>query len=210
MINISINGVKYQCPSNWEEVTVRQYIRIIKEWEPEKDIADRDYFLLFSILTNTDFATYKDTTENDVNLIQCVGWIITNPLILSKDLPKVFEYKGKLITIPKEPGELSIGQNIHLRRDYIDKSKFIEENLSMSCAIYLQPEIESTKTGPARFNLKSARDIAREIDQMPICKVYPIGFFFCKRALLFGLKAENSWLQILSSPRQMLKRILHD
>lgn len=203
MTPIRINDKPYECPSCWEELKTRQYVRILKEWEPEKDIADRDYFKLLSILTDSNYATMDPTIENQVTLTNLLGWVITQPFKLKQELPKVLRIGDKVIDIPRDPSELSIGQNIHLRRDFIDKSTILEENMSIATAIYLQPMIDNSK-----FNLSRAKEIAKEVDEMPIYMIYPVGFFLLIRASKFGLPPKRNWLQVPISQARKLSRLL--
>lgn len=201
-INTRVNGevitIKGRIPSCWEEMTVAQYIRLLKEWEDGTDIADRDYFKLLNILTDGKFTGFEDTVENHVSLTNILGWVIAQPFEFAEDLPKVIVINGKVVDIPRHPRELSIGQNIHLRRDYIEKTTKLGENIAIATAIYLQPIIDKSL-----FSLKRAVEICKEIEQMPINLIYPIGFFLLGNAMQFGQKPEKSWLL----PRVSLKEL---
>jgi hypothetical protein len=203
MIAVKLNGEKFHCPSSWQEITVRQYIRVVKEWDRDKDIADRSYFKLFNILTDGAYTKYENTSENDITILDCVGWVITQEFAFDKKLPKVLDICGKAIDIPQHPAELSIGQNIHLRRDYIEKSEIIDENIAIATAIYLQPLIDNS-----RFNINRAIALSKEIEKMPVCLIYPIGFFLLRRAMKFGMPSASLWSRIKTSLRQKLKRML--
>ena len=205
MTTVKLNGKQYKIPSTWQEVTVRQYVRILKEWEPEKDIADRDYFILLKIITNERFAGMENTLENQVTLTSLLGWVVTEPFKFSETLPKVLQIGDRAYNIPEDPRDLSIGQNIHLRRDYIDKAKILEENISMATAIYLQPTIDNSL-----FQMKRAVEISKQIDEMPISLIYPIGFFLLKRALGFGLRPVSFWQALKISLEKILKKTLHE
>jgi len=205
MTPVKINGRTHGCASSYEETKTRQYVRIVKEWDQDKDIADRDYFKLQNILMDTAYVRNDNDVVNDITIMDCVGWIITQPFEFNKELPKVLEIGGKTIMIPRDPASLSIGQNIHLRRDYLDKSTCLEENMSIATAIYLQPIIDGGK-----FSMSRARDLAKEIDEMSISLIYPIGFFLLNRAMTFGLPSESLWSRILSSPSRMFARMLRD
>lgn len=205
MTNIKLNGASYKIPSTWQEVKVRQYIRILKEWEPEKDIADRDYFILLKILTDGNFTGMDNTLENQVTLTNILGWVVTEPFKFSEKLPKVLDICGQLVPIPEDPRDLSIGQNIHLRRDYIEKATILEENIAIATAIYLQPTIDKSL-----FKLNRAQEIAKEIEEMPVSLIYPIGFFLLKRALGFGLKPVSLWQAVKISLAKMLRKTLPD
>lgn len=183
MVKLKLNGEPVLCPSCYEEIKTRHYVRILKEWDQTVDIADRDYFQLFQILTDTAFSDFSRTVENEITFHNAISWILTQDFKFSQILPKVLWYKDKAIDIPQEPGELSIGQNIHLRRDYIDKSKVLEENISIAAAIYLQPRVDN-----GQFSMKRAIEIAKDFDEMPAYLIYPIGFFLLRRAMTFGLR----------------------
>lgn len=183
MVTLKLNGEPYSCPSCYEEIKTRQVVRLVKEVDQTLDIADQDHIKIFCILTDSPFTSLERTVENEITFQNAIGWYFYQDFKLSTILPKVLVFKGHTIPIPQEIGELSIGQNIHLRRDYIDKSKILEENLSIAAAIYLQPAIDK-----AQFSIKRAIEIAKEFDEMPAYLIYPIGFFFLKRALKFGPK----------------------
>lgn len=201
MVGVKLNGTRFECPASWMEITTGQYIRVIKEWDRDKDIADRDYFKLFNILTNGKFTGFENTTENDVTILSCVGWVITEEFQFDKRLPKVLDIAGKIIDIPRDPTELSIGQNIHLRRDFIDKSELLEENIAIATAIFLQPLIDGKK-----FHVERAKELAKEIEKMPAYLIYPIGFFLLQRALNFGRNSGSLWSRTKTNLAQMLKR----
>lgn len=201
MVAVKLNGTRFDCPSSWMEITTGQYIKVVKEWDRDKDIADRDYFKLFNILTDGKFTGHQNTTENDITILSCVGWVITEDFMFDKKLPKVLDIAGKVIDIPKHPGELSIGQNIHLRRDFMDKSELLEENIAIATAIFLQPLIDGKK-----FHVERAKELAKDIEKMPAYLIYPIGFFLLKRVQSFGMPSVRIWSQIKTNLRQMLKR----
>jgi hypothetical protein len=190
MTTIRLNGKKYFIPSCWEEVTVLQYVQIIRDWEPEKDVADRDFFLLLQILAGVRFKTMQANMENQVTLTNALAWVVAQPFQFSETLPKALFIRGKSVSIPRDPEELSIGQNIHLRR-IIDKSNFVQENIAIATAIYLQPILEEK-----RFHVEQAQALAKELEQMPIHVIYPIGFFLLRRAERFGKMPMGYWHQI--------------
>lgn len=203
MTSVLLNDKPYKHASCYEELKVRHYVRMLKEWGSDgSDIADRDYFQLLGILTDSNFSAMEQTLENQVTLTSLLGWVITQPFKFNSELPKALELCGKKVTIPQDPRELSIGQNIHLRRDFIDKSTILEENISIATAIYLQPIIDNSL-----FNIARAKEIAKEIDEMPISVIYPIGFFLLERALKFGQKPEKTWPVLKISLKETLRNL---
>lgn len=202
MTSILLNGNKIKIPSCWEEVTVSQYIKMITEWEPEKDIADRDYFELLNILTDKKYK-YERNSEMEVTLIDLVGWVVLQPFEFSKELPKVFKYEDKIVDVPRETRELSIGQNIHLRRE-MEKNKVLEASIPIAIGIYLQPLIDKTK-----FDIARAKEIAEVIKSKPIYLMHPIGFFLLRRVLKAGTGLEKIWNRMSFSLRKILNGRRH-
>jgi len=200
MTSVLFNGKKHLVPSCWEEVTVKQYVSILKDWEPELDIADRDYFKLLNILTDNKYH-YDRSVENEVTLISLIGWVIFQPAEFREaSIPLVLNYKGKLVDVPREIKDLSIGQNIHLRRE-IDKTRIIEENIAIATAIFLQPKIDEGK-----FDLTRAKEVSKEIEQMPITLIFPIGFFLLSHVLMPGRNSVPIWKRVSFSLKRILRR----
>lgn len=203
MVRLKLNGESYNCPSCYEEIKTRHYIPFQTVCRKSEDVADLDFFALFNVLTDAKFTDFEHTIENEIALNNVLAWVITQDFKFTQILPKVLVYKTQTIPIPQEIGEMSIGQNIHLRRDYIDKSNILEENLSIAAAIYLQPTIDGKQ-----FSMKRAIDIAKDFDEMPAYLIYPIGFFLLRRALTFGLRPAKTSPPRRISPSVMLSQML--
>lgn len=202
MIAVRINGKRHFCPSSWHEVTVKQFVQIATEWEPEKDIADRDYYGLLNILTGNNFTSIRKEIELNVTLINLVGWVIASPFQFDKEPPKALKFGKKLIPVPQDISEVSIGQMIHLRRDFVDQSKYLEQNISIATAILLQPAIDGKP-----FDLSRAKQIAKEIDTMAVTLIHPIGFFLLRHAAAFGTMPLKTWPRIRNNLRRTLKKM---
>jgi len=188
---ISLNGERKEIPSCFEELTTKQYERIISEWGIEKPLVERDFFKLFQIFCDTDFTDFHATSENEVTIWNAVRWFVESEFQFSEELPKVLQVThngiSKTITIPKRIEALSIGQNIHLKQ-LLTKSKYLEEQLSASVAIYLQPLYDEKK-----FDYDRAMELKESIEQMPAYLIRPIGFFLLKSALPRGTNTVNRW-----------------
>jgi len=195
-----INGQRYLIPECWEEVTVSQYLRMLTQWEPEKDIADRDYVKLLNIFTEGKFQ-HTDDIGNTMNLVRLLGWVAFQPFQFKSDLPKVLHLAGKSVLIPREPSELSIGQNIHLRRA-IGQSSIVEQSIAIATAIYLQPVVDGGK-----FNMSRARELEKEILEMPVYQIYPVGFFLLTRVASYGQTSSGLWHRVKTNLGTILKRM---
>jgi len=202
MISYKVNGNKIRVPGCKEEVSTAVYQRIFKDWadqlqilEPEK----RDYFRLFCIFANIEAKGFDLPIEKQLTLEGAIQWYIEDPFILSKELPKVLSVGKKIMMIPSNIGALGIGQNIFMRQQ-IEKSKYLEENISIAVATYLQPSFYGCK-----FDSDKVMELDKLIQELPIHLTYPIGFFLANRAEKCGPTHEKGLRQILSSLTRSLK-----
>jgi hypothetical protein len=200
MTSVLFNGKKNLVQNSWDEVKTRIYISIVRDWEPDVDIADRDYFKLLNILTDNKHK-YDQSVENHITLIDLIGWIIFQPAPFKEaPLPKVLQFKDAIIDIPQNIRELSIGQAIHMRRE-IERLKILDACIPMAIGIYLQPLIDKGK-----LNLSRAKEIAQEVEEMPITLTYPIGFFLLRLAMRLGPNTPGIWHRVSSNLKRILRR----
>jgi len=211
-----VNGKRLNCPTHWHELKTRHYQRIIKEWDTDKDIADRDYFKLFNILTDSKFDAFEDTIENQVKIETSVAWIVLEEFRFSKQVPEYLEVNGRRAHIEKNLRTLSIGANIKARQALDsgfllvdDKGKLVNcDCYSMLVAIYLQPELMPTDKGG--FNWANAQKLEKIISEMPITEIYPIGFFLLNHVYKYGQKRGRGWKQILTNLGNKIRKTLQD
>lgn len=201
MISLKINGTKVECPGCYEELTTGTFQRVFREWDMENPLAKRDSFKLFSILTGTSFAGMQPSVENEATIWNAVGWFVTEPFRFSAQLPKVLQIGDKIISVPRKVAVLSYGQNVMLRQA-IDKSKFMEENISIAVAICLQPLYDGGK-----FDYDRALEIEKLILDMPIYLTHPVGFFLLQTVEKDGRKHQRGLQRRKVSLKQTLKRM---
>lgn len=201
MVALKLNGKPTDCPTSYDELTAGTFQRVFKEWDLDKELHERDYFKLFSILTNSSFVSVDQSEENETAIWELTRWVIESPILLT-DLPENVFIVGKTIEIPPHVGHLSIGQNIILKQ-LIEKSRTLEENICIATAIYLQPFVTGSK-----FDYKQAKELNVLVEQMPAKDIYPIGFFLLSRAMNDGRKHTSNLRLILTSLRKILRRVL--
>lgn len=204
---LKLNGKRYEIPSGWfdKSFTVAKYQRLFAEWDVDKPVAERDYFKLFCILSCTEFSKFHQTTENEFLIGREIKWFIESNFNLyyqspfDDKPPKTFTFRGVEYKV-EHPGELPIGRNIHLK-DECKGIRYADQKIAIAIAIFLQPLITNSK-----FNIEEAREIAKEIEQLPAHEVRPLGFFLLNRAYDYGLTWRKSWLLILINLRESLSR----
>lgn len=203
MVSWKINCNKVLIPGCYEELSTGLFQRIVKQWDgfKEPDPAKRDYFRLFCIMVGMDFKSSELSSGVKVSMENAIDWFAFQPYKFPTELPKVLKLGKQIIAIPRNIGELGIGQNIFLRQ-IIDKSETLEECISMAVATYLQPIYDNGKFDTARVE-----QLEKEIAEMPIHLTHPIGFFLLKRAARSGWKPGSVWRRILHNLKQSLKRM---
>jgi hypothetical protein len=207
---VTLNGKRYDIPGCYEELKVKHYRQILN-WETDKPIHERNFFKLFCILSETQFTEFKASAENEQTIWNCVRWIIEQPFQFSNDVPKVLQIGDKIVSIPKNLGSLSIGQNIIMRqilesaKAYMDKDGKVYDYdcYDKAVAIYLQPLVDESK-----FDWDKAQELAKVIDEMPIYLIRPIGFFLLGRAIEDGKRQTRNLRQTQSSRILNLKGML--
>jgi hypothetical protein len=194
--------VTLSIPESWNEISVEQYQRIVKEWD------GYDWIKLFSILSGLEVNDISTSTDGklETTLYRCIQFVFEKSELENIPMPKKLELRTiwfkdsplvyDSVTIPENLGRLSIGQAIQARK-LLEESKDIRECISSVTAIYLQPLIDK---GP--FDMLRAIEIEQVILKMYISKIYPIGFFFLNQLSESGRKHESVWSRIRSWVRR--------
>lgn len=198
-----LNGERFEHAHCWGVLKTKHFCRIYAEWEdPKVLVEDRDYFKLFSILTDTDFKAFNSTARNEVTIWNCVKWVVEQPTGYEITVPKVLKIDGKFVDIPERPELLSIGQNVQLLSK-IQKMKDLNEGISIATAIFLQPLYDNDK-----FDMKKAMALKDKIDEMPAAVIWPIGFFLLKNINQSGPHGSKIWSRIKDSLTFRLGKML--
>lgn len=172
---------KLSVPDCWDEVTVDQYQRIIKEWD------GTDWIKLFSILSGLEVNDIKSSTDYrlETALYQCIQFVFAKYELDELTLPEEITLRPlwyskdhlvcDVVQIPKKLGRMTIGQTMQARK-LLEDTRDIREAISSVTAIYFQPLIDRTE-----FDMIRAIELEQVIAKMSITKIYPVGFFLLRR-----------------------------
>jgi hypothetical protein len=167
-----------ECSSSWDTTSTDQFQKLATEWDGE------DLIKLFSILSGKEYKAIENTQDSilEAGLLKATSFVYEHPMnFKDSKMPHWIEIKGKNVRIPVRLGDLTIGQNIHVRQA-LDKSKKYEELISFVCAIYLQPHYDGQK----EFDFHRAMEIEQDILKLPITQTYPIAAFFLRKLTKYG------------------------
>lgn len=173
---LKVNGETKSCPMCWESDAATTDI-----FQRLKTIPSDQLNLLraFSVLIGQDYTDVANSRDKllEAAMYQCASFVLTQDEYFRHiEPPKVIKLRDKNILIPRDMGELTIEQNMHIRKAMYKPGTALETLISFAMAVYLQPLVDEKP-----FNLKAARELEKEILSMPISKTFPIGFFFLSK-----------------------------
>ena len=201
MVRITLNGKFYQCKTRRSELTCGELEKIHADWDIHNHPADRDYARLVCILCGAEYFAEQNLTPAAQEAI----WLAVKDIIgelfdFSNEVPKALTIDGKEIDLQKEVRRHSVGANIVLRQA-MDQTKYLQQSLSLACAVYLQPAFD----GVEKFSLTSALKLQQKIKAMPAEEVYGTGFFILRRAERSGLSFGHVFCLTLNNLRLKLR-----
>lgn len=187
-------------PDCWEVTSTRLYQNVIRKWEPEVKLLDRDPGKLLSILSGIDTPFSIVNLSTDSDLWKAMRFVYEQPTWFDAlPLPNFFIFEGRKYKVPMRIKELSIGQNLMMKqamqsekansRGEIDLRPLV----SKAIAIYMQPIIDG--------KLKTSRvaEIEEQVLEMPITATYSLGFFLLNRLKNSGWRLPSYWSRLMIS-----------
>lgn len=201
MVVLRVNGIRTECPTCWADVVTSIFLKIRKEWEPEKPILERNRVKLFATLTGTNYEAVEKSEDYalEAAIYSATDFVYTEVIdFQTLPVPKSIDLSGVTIDIPKNLGSLSIGQNLHVRQA-VNRQQDDIATIALVCAIYLQPFYNAQpvngKMAKAEFDFEKTQELEALILSMPITTIYPIGFFFLKKLADSGTNWLGRWLR---------------
>lgn len=187
MLYFDINDKQVECPVSWAEAKTKIFVNFYSHCMEGDDMVK-----VFSTITGTNYNSVWDSTSEDLmaGLYQAVAFIFNEPQDFRKaPIPKSIKLAGKTVLIPQELHKLTVGQNFHMR-GLIATAKNMESLVSIAVAIYLQPLVDESK-----FDFDRAKEIEKQVLEMNIYDVFPIGFFLLSKLTNYGANGLLSWLR---------------
>jgi hypothetical protein len=169
MIKFKAEGIKYNCPTSWYEIT-------FKQWKDLK--STKDDLEILTILTGIPKNKIERLSDKSIfNLSIAISFISTPLKIEEYDVPEGFKInERKKIPYVKDIKEKEYGQKIYLQHLLIenkdDEQKIIEE----SVLIYSQPYIDNKK-----FELDRIEELKNSLDNVFFVDLYAIAIAYSKQ-----------------------------
>jgi len=169
-----------ETPGSWEECNLETFIRV-QSWDGKEDLE------LFTSITGIPYKTLNNNVQKSLeNYIgAAISWI-NQPLDLERiPLPAEITINDQPIEIPKDLGDLTIGQKMYatqeLRKIDGDKKEVSKEmvlqQVPVLIAIYLSPLYFKKD-----FDVDRCNDFKTQIvPKLPCLQAWPIYDFFLKK-----------------------------
>lgn len=150
---------------------------------------------LFSIITNVDYKDYMSSTDGRLEgiIMQGTQFVYDKSVVLDElAVPTFFKYRNKLIQVPTRLRNMTLGQNLFIRRCLYGKDQ--RNGICLAVAVYLQPKIDE-----GAFNSERVEELAAEFREWDIAEIYPLGSFILRRLKQNGNGPTSFWLQTWST-----------
>lgn len=144
MITFNIGNLKYDCPSDWSEVTLRKFYNVMQLSEKKKDIKSELEFTLDFIKILCDIPKdilYELKTDSYVKLTNSLDWISTEPKGEEIDIITINE---QTYCFPKDLNNLTMGESISVEMAIKDANGSVSESFINMLPILLRPCKEVT------------------------------------------------------------------
>jgi len=197
MLKLIANKTKtLNVPTSWGETSTFLFQRIIKEWDMDKPIAERDRVKLFSIISGQDYTEVMESENYELQSLLDAVCAYVYYTDLPTDVKDKFMLKDKAVKIPKDLSGMTTGQAIQIRQR-MDTVKDIRELISFACSVFIQPYFDGKTVNDrfkkATFDMERVRELEDEVLKMPITYTYPIGFFFLNRLNRSGMMPTRNY-----------------
>lgn len=186
MITININGEKYDCPSEWNEVTLRKFYNVMVLAEKKKDFkSDLDYTLDFiHYLSDIPKERLMDLkSESYVKLVNQLDWVSKEPK--GQDID-IIEIDDKKFMFPKDLNNLTMGESISVELAIKDNEGNLAEAFINLLPILLRPvkEIKDLDNDDIKYeqipldteNIESRKELF--MDKLMVTEVIKFRDFF--------------------------------
>lgn len=182
-----IDSNEIKVPTCYADISFNKYMRIFDG----KQKRELDVIAILIDVDVNKLATVK-MGETFSRLINDISFIKKE---LKPDYipPQRVSIKGKVIDLPLDIGKETTAQYSDLR-ELLDKDT--NQNLLMACAIYLQPLMDGV------YNIDKAKELKKDIGDLPCDFIICMGSFFLLRAL--GLR--NGFLRTFLKASTKMRR----
>lgn len=187
-VTTSSGIMSVKAPVSWEETPTGLFEELYRN-----QVSKEDPLKTFSVITGLTVDEIAESNDRDLEagLYQVNAYVFNQPeTFRNLEVPERIKLRGNWITIPKNKiDKYTISQGLAMRQE-IRKAVNLESLISFAIAVYLQPVVD----GQA-FDLAAARELRKEIQELPIFATFPLGFFLLAKHAKAGRNGSGAWLR---------------
>lgn len=173
MITVLINGYQYDIPTKWEEVTLGQWIEMVKTGD---SITHIDLLAIFTGINKDVLANFPCDAVK-LELIPEMD-LLNEPLNLSElKRPAVIHLGGRDIEPVLDPGRERYGQKVYLQQvitEAVARDAKMWELIAPSIACYYAPALHPE----GKWDDRHVKKVEGIVYSMKITEAYPEAAFF--------------------------------
>lgn len=155
-------------PKSWKEVTFKQFATLNSEGVSDSYIV--------SIMTGLSHKEIQEMRDLDKYHEILKSLTFLNKVPDFTELPEKTTFRGKILDIPDDLGNLTVIQIEHMKSLLANKTSETDYSLwTKSVAIWIQGMIEE-------YDFGKAMELVPEVEMMPCKDVLGIGSFFLKKS----------------------------
>ena len=196
MAVVKINGTEYKIPASWDDINVRQFLKL-------KKLEEYDDIKFLSIMLDVEKSVIENCDNEDLDLLVYphLSWYMEKSIIdvvVAAEQKEQIQLGDKTIKVPKDIMLKKFVQKV-LMEQIIEKTEDPFDALGDICAIYLYNEYYEGEEVDADKVWKFRDEF---ILTAPILIMYPIGTFFLKKLKESTSKKISIWLANIPQKRR--------
>ena len=181
MITIQIKEKQYEIPTEWHEVTLRQYVQLTRWGDSLNAIR------LLSIMTEIPYEEISNLPcdEFSIKVMPEMGFLSKefNPLSIRR--ANEITINGVKLKVIRDIGQERFGQKLFMQQlvtNGIEKKTAHSELVASVVANYYAPYLHPDK----KWDDKHVKEVEQEVYNMPVVEAYPEADFFLRGYIVFA------------------------
>lgn len=187
-VETSSGLMSVKAPVAWEETTTGIFEELYRN-----QVTEDEPLKTFSVITGLAVEEIAQSNDRDLEagLYQVNAFVFNQPeTFRNLAVPERIKLRGSWIEIPRNKiDKYTISQGLAMRQE-LRKAVNLESLISFAVAVYLQPIVDG-----GRFDLAQARELRKEIQELPIFETFALGFFLLAKHGRAGKNGRPGWLR---------------
>lgn len=186
MITIQIKETQYNIPTKWEEVTLRQYIQLVRWGDKLNPVR------LLSIVTGIKYEDISNLPcdEFSIKVMPDMEFLGTDMNVFGLHRKKELTINGTTVKVIYDAGQERFGQKLYMQQvvtngveNKVNHNELVAPVVANYYAPYLHPQ--------GKWDDKHVKEVENYIYDMPMVEVYPEADFFLRGYIRYAKPKEK-------------------